>query len=632
MRIEMNFGAVKSPPPANAVPTTRFRMVILGDFTARANRGELVVGDDLAKRKPVRVDVDNLDDILGRWNPSVQLPLGKDEGALTVAVSNMDDFHPDQLFTNLELFTELSGLRRRLKNTATFAAAAKEVQAWSGVEDEEAFTPAPKRARGAAMPIGRMSDFAQLVGRPAATSDVEAEISSLIKRIVGPHVLPAKSPQQDKLIAAVDSALSDAMRSVLHHPDFQALESLWRSVDLLVRRVETSNNLQIVLLDITAEEIAADLSQAASIEESGLYKLLVEQPAADAQQGPYALMLGAYTFDQIPPHVELLGRIAKLSVLAGAPFLAATSNDCLKKLKPEEVNPLVKEAWDALRGLPESAMLGLTVPRFMLRWPYGKKTEPITPFAFEEFTQSSGVRGMLWGNGAFLVGLLLAETFNQQGMKSMKLGAIASVDDIPYYYYTDADGDQIALPCTDRLLTEALCQHASSQGLMPVVSFKGRNDVRIASFQSLAGKPLLGPWSTEKVKLGGGPAPAAATAAPAKSDPAAEKPAEKPAAASGGDDDLDALLASLGGDSSQPAEKSADKPAGGGDDDLDALLASLGGDSDKPADKPASGGDDDLDALLASLGGDDSSGGGKKDEAKADDGMDPDLAALLADL
>ena len=38
---------------------------MLGDFSARANRGEIEVGDDLAKRKPLAVEADSLDDVLG---------------------------------------------------------------------------------------------------------------------------------------------------------------------------------------------------------------------------------------------------------------------------------------------------------------------------------------------------------------------------------------------------------------------------------------------------------------------------------------------------------------------------------------------------------------------------------------
>lgn len=577
MRYQVNFGNLTVTSSPLKAATGKFRIAILGDFSARANSGELATGDALAKRKAIRVDADNLEDVFGRFQVTLRLPLAADGGTVEIPVANLDELHPDELYGNVELFSELASLRKRLKTSSTFAAAAKEVQSWKSAVADDDSTPRGK-ARGATIPHGKLSDFARLVGQPTSGDAGEAAVADLLKQIVGPYVVPSKDPQQDKLIAAVDQALSDAMRRVLHHPDFQTLESLWRSVDLLVRRLECDESLQIVLIDVTAEEIAADLSQAEDLTESGLYKLLVEQPSLDASQGAFAAILGAYVFEQTPPHCELLGRLARIAVLAKAPFIAGVSNDCLVKRKPEEVHPLMKQAWDDLRALPEAAYLGLVAPRFLLRWPYGKKTEPITPFAFEEFTPQSGVSGMLWGNGAILAGLLLGATFQAQGLKAMKLGSAMSVTDMPYYFYTDKDGDQIALPCTDRLLSEALCQYVSNQGIMPLVSFKGRAEVRLASFQSLAGKPLLGPWSSESVSVsstaggGGGSSTAKAEAPATASAEAASEPAADGAdAAASADAELDALLASLGGGDSTPAASDASA----GDDAIDPELAAL---------------------------------------------------------
>lgn len=580
MRYEMSFGDMNAPkgPPA---ATTKFRIAILGDFSGAGNAGRVDTADTLAARKPQVVDVDNLEDMLKRMKIKLQLPLAADGGTVEVPLKEMDDFHPDQLYDNVEIFSELSGLRDRLKNKGTFAAAAKELQAWKGELGDDAATYVKPRTSGSAIPNAKLSDFARLVGGGLTERD-EASADELIKQIVAPFVTAAKDPKQDELIAVADQALSEAMNRVLHHPDFQTLESLWRSVELLVRRLDGNGSLQVVLFDINAQELAADLSAADSLNETGLYKLLVEQPAEDVQQGAFAVIVGAYNFEQTPPHAELLGRMAKIATAAKAPFLAGISNDVVKKLKPDEIHPLIKESWETLRALPEAAYLGLAAPRFMLRWPYGKKTEPIDSFAFEEFSKREGVSGMLWANGAFLPAILLGMMFEKQGLKGMKLGSTMSIGEIPYYYYTDADGDQVALPCTDRLLNEAACQHVSNQGFMPIVSIKGRDEVRLASFNSVAGKPLLGPWSSETVNASlstsGGSRPAVSgtaepAAAPAPEPTPAAAPAEEPAAASGsGDAELDALLASL--NEPTPSDSSGDT-SGDIDPELAALLADL---------------------------------------------------------
>src|SRR3954471_8611439 len=404
MAYEVNFGTMRVATSKSATKKTgKFRIAIFGDFSARANSGKLDTGSALSSRKPLKVDCDNLNATIKRLGVKLRLPLGADGAVVELAVNSMDDLHPDQLYSNLPIFSELSGLRQRLKTQSTFAKAAKEVQAWSGAKIERRLRTRP---RSAAIPVnGKLSDFARLVGAPTVAPKSTVSIAEMLKAAVAPYVVPAKDPRQDQLVATVDAALSATMRNVLHHPDFQSFEALWRSVDMLVRRLETDEQLQIVLYDITADEIAADLSKADALENSGLYKLLVEQPALDAAQGPLAVVIGNYLFEQTPPHAELLGRIGKILAQTQTAFIAGVGTSCLET-KPADLHPLVREAWDALAQMPEAAYLGLVVPRFMLRNPYGKRTDPIESFEFEEFTPQAGLSGMLWANSSIIAGLL----------------------------------------------------------------------------------------------------------------------------------------------------------------------------------------------------------------------------------
>ena len=591
MSYQVNFGHL-AVAAARPVVNRRgpFRIAVLGDFSARANTGHLETGAALAARKPLKVDCDNLEAILKRLNIKLKLPLGT--GAVELSIGSMDDFHPDQLYGALGIFSELAGLRQRLRTPSLFAKAAKEAQAWVGKPAER--KPAPRRSRGAELAVdAKLSDFARLVGKPSVPTKTAVPIADLLKQIVGPYIVPAKDPRADSLIAAVDQALSETMRAVLHHPDFQSVESLWRSLDLLTRRLETDANLQLVLVDMTAEELAADVSQADALENSGLYKLLVEQPALDAHQGPFAVIIGNYTFERTPPHAELLGRIAKIVAQAPAPFIASISADVLDE-NPKDLHPLIKDAWDALAAMPEASCLGLATPRFMLRHPYGKKTDPIEAFAFEEFTPRTGLRGLLWGNPAILAGLLLGQSYAQQGAQ-MKLGSIMTVDELPFYFFTDQDNDQIPLPCTERLLTTRLAAQLTGQGFMPLAAIKGSPEVRLASFGSLTGALLAGSWKPPAPSVADAPGPTPAPseeAAPAEETPpadaeaapepaeaespaSAEPPAESaPAESAPADKELDTLLADLGKEDA-PAAASAPEAASGAGEEMDPDLAKL---------------------------------------------------------
>jgi len=610
MEYEVNFGRLGRAPRAPA-PVQKFRLALLGDFSGRANAGRVEIGDALAGRKPVKVDVDNLDDVIARAAPSLMLPLAEEEASVAVKIGAIDDFHPDQLAENLELFEQLRGLRRNLGNRAGFDRAAKEVLSWGG---EAPLPPPPRRARGSDVAAARLSDFARLIGRPPAPSATEGSVDDLMRRLVGPFIQPARDARQDALVARVDEALSAAMRRVLHHPDFQTAEAIWRGVEFLVRRIETGARMEIVLYDVSAEELAADLAANDALEGTGLYGMLVEQPALDEHQGPLSVVIGFYGFELAPPHADLLGRIAQIAAAARAPFIAGIAPDALK-IPFHDQHPMVKDAFSALFALPAAAYLGLATPSFLLRMPYGKKTDPIDAFGFEEFTRQGGLGTMLWGHPALIPGLLLAETFAQQGAK-MKLGGVMGVGDIPYYVYVDTDGEQIALPCTERLYTERQAVQVGQYRVMPLLSIRGRPELRLGGFASVAGSPLAGFWAPVEIK----PKPAAAPAAPPPPPPApvvaapepeaaaqtAAEPevmAEEPPAQADAPEDLDNLLASLGADAplEPAAEAEAPEPetaAAAPEDDLDKLLAGLNAEPEPPA---ADETEPDLDALLASL-------------------------------
>ncbi|MEM9145012.1 MAG: type VI secretion system contractile sheath large subunit [Pseudomonadota bacterium] len=633
------FGTLSVPDNTESVSAdrTKFRIAILGDFSGRASRGVLETGEALGARKPMKLDVDTIDDVIARFRTQLVLPIGPGGASVEVELGSLDDLHPDELYDNVEVFAELQNLRRMLKGGRA-EQAMENLKSW-GDEFGHLKALARKRARGTEVPADmKLTDFQKLL---EANPDAQPEATpadELIRRIIGPYVVKAEDPAIEGMVSAADEALSGAMRALLHHPDFQAVESVWRSLDLLARRVETGGGLELVIYDVAAEEIAADLAAHDELTESGLFTMLAEKPGLDAGQGRLAALIGLYQFEETPPHAELLGRMAKIAAYIDAPFVASISAK-LVETKTEDVHHLTKEAWDALKALPEASYLGLAAPRFLLRQPYGKRSDPIDPFDFEEFTQREGLKGMLWTNPAVLVAVLLGASWTQTGGK-VTLGGVMTLDDIPFHYMTDSYGDQIALPCTERLLTEKTVAITAERGVMPVLSIQGRNEVRLGSWRSVAGGELAGPWKSGGI---GGPAAMkkrndAAVAAVA----AASAAAAPPPIPGGEDDDVDQVMADLEADDAEQAE--ADDDGGtedldalladldtpdedaddeGGLDDLDALLADL--DDDAGGDDADDGGDDDLDALLAEFGDD--------DEASEDDGdMDADLEALLKDL
>ncbi|MEL6466899.1 MAG: type VI secretion system contractile sheath large subunit [Pseudomonadota bacterium] len=489
------FGTLSALRPERAnLHRPTFRMALFGDFTGRSVRGVLETGDALASRKPIELDVDTVEEVIEGFATTLRLPIGRDGDSINVKLGGLDDLHPDELYDNVEIFEALAGLRQQLEVGSIANSTIERLKAWS-----EAYgTPVqlPKHSGSTSVPAHlKLSDFQALIGDTEGAHGTTSPVDEMIAKIVGPHIVKAPDAGVDVMKTAVDAALSGAMRLVLHHPDFQAIEAQWRSLDLLARRLETDSSLQIVLYDVSAEELAADLAAQEDLAESGIFRLLTEVLDPEEGAGGFSALFGLYTFEETPPHAELLARIGQVAAHIDAPFFAAMAPTYLDTAV-EDRHPLVAKTWDTLRTLPEAAYIGLASPRFLLRQPYGAKSDPISPFAFEEFTPRDGLRSLLWANPVVLVAVLLAATYKKDG-KAMGLGSLMSLGDLPFHYVTDRHGDQVALPSTERNLTSAPTQSTLARGYMPVVWMKGRNEVRLGSFRSLGGDEIAGPWSSE---------------------------------------------------------------------------------------------------------------------------------------
>jgi hypothetical protein len=566
-------------PGAAQLDRPVFRIAILGDFSGRAARGLIEVGPRLAERRAIRLDADNAEAVIAGFATTLVLPIGEDGRGIAVPLSGIDDLHPDELVGRVELFDALRSLRQRLSSPSQAAGAVAEMKGW-GVSFGLPATPSRRRSAGVAVPADRrLEDFAQLLAGAPDRAVRPSPIADLLARIVGPHVVPGIGAEAEALRRAVDAAMGDAMRLVLHHPEFQAVEAQWRTIDLLARRIETDERLELVLYDVSAEELATDLSAGGDLARTGFFGLLNGQLAVPGGVG-FSAVCGLYSFEETPPHAELLRRIGMVAAHFHCPFFAAMSPGFLDVARRDR-HPLVAAAWDGLRRDPVAAYLGLLAPRFLLRRPYGARSEPIDAFDFEEFSLAEGLSGMLWGNPAALMAILLARGWTEDGRR-MSLGRFTTVEDMPYHVVTDPHGDQVALPCTERRVTIDGAETVVARGIMPVLAVRGRDVLRIGSFQSLAGTEIAGPWSgnthvVAQAAAGKGPTLSMDIGSPARGGggPGGSAPPPAPAAVpsdgtAGTDEaDLDALLAGFGDAPAAPADP------GSIDAELAALLEGL---------------------------------------------------------
>jgi type VI secretion system protein ImpC len=198
-------------------------------------------------------------------------------------------------------------------------------------------------------------------------------------------------------------------------------------------------------------------------------------------------------------------RIAKISAAADAPFISHMRPDVLgvKSLEKESDPSNWKlsgddertKLWTLLRAMPEAEYLGMTIPRFLSRLPYGRESEPLERFQFEEFDDVPKHDDYVWSNSCFVAALLLAQSFAANGWE-MDQQFIQDVERLPMHVYK-LDGETVFQPCAEVLLTQTGCEIMMEHGLMPLVSYKNTDHVKLARFQSISDPitGLRGRWS-----------------------------------------------------------------------------------------------------------------------------------------
>jgi type VI secretion system protein ImpC len=289
--------------------------------------------------------------------------------------------------------------------------------------------------------------------------------------------------------------MAQLLRDILHHPEFQALESLWRGVKLLTRRLDTGTVLTIELIDLPRAALETDLLSTKPLDSTNAYKLLVE-PSVGIQGGrPWTFLVGDFTFGPSRRDIVLLWRLGQIARLAAAPFLAAAnpqivgSDSLTSTPDPDDWStPPADEGWSDLRRSSEAPYLGLALPRFLLRAPYGRERVPIEAFAFEEFPVPPAHASYLWGNPAFALAVLLGSSFNAQGRFDRDRFAF-DLTELPLSFESTDDGGTRVKPCAEVLLGTRAADRLLEAGLMPFQSIRNRDAIRLAQFVSIADPP-----------------------------------------------------------------------------------------------------------------------------------------------
>jgi type VI secretion system protein ImpC len=286
-------------------------------------------------------------------------------------------------------------------------------------------------------------------------------------------------------IAEIDQILTDQLNAIMHHPDFQALESSWIGLRDMVFGTETSTTLKLRLMNVTKKELLKDLETAVDHDMSVLFKKVYEEEYGTFGGNPYSLLIGDYYFGRHPQDMALLQRISKVAAAAHTPFITAVAPTMFDMTSftdlgvPRDLSKIFESAelttWRSFRDSEDSRYVSMVLPRYAARLPYGAKTKPVDSFNFEEDVDGRDHSKYLWGNSCYQLGLRITDAFAKYNWTTAIRGVEGGgkVSGLTAHTFKTDDGDVVLKCPTEVTITDRREKELNDLGFISIVNSKG---------------------------------------------------------------------------------------------------------------------------------------------------------------
>jgi type VI secretion system protein ImpC len=329
-------------------------------------------------------------------------------------------------------------------------------------------------------------------------------VEALITQLVEPGRKVAKISKAviDDMIAEIDKKMSVQLDAIIHHEDFQKLESAWRSLKFLIDRTDFRENIKVEVVNVSKDDLLEDFEDAPEVTKAGLYKTVYTSEYGQFGGQPYAALIGNYDFGPGPQDIKLLQYVASVSAMSHTPFIAAAGptfygvsdfNELpnLKDVKSILEGPKYTK-WQSFRESEDARYLGLTLPRFLLRLPYGPDTQPVKSFNYEEDV-SANHSDYTWGNAAFAFASKLTDSFAKYRWCANIIGPKGggAVEDLPLHQYEAMGAIQTKIP-TEVLISERKEFELAEEGFMALTMRKGSDNAAFFSANAVQKPKFFG--------------------------------------------------------------------------------------------------------------------------------------------
>ncbi|MEO0401529.1 MAG: type VI secretion system contractile sheath large subunit [Pseudomonadota bacterium] len=351
------------------------------------------------------------------------------------------------------------------------------------------------------------SDFENLLKkefRPKsdqAKTAVEQAVKTLASQALANTALVSDDALRtiESIVAQIDQKLTEQVNLILHHKDFQQLESAWRGLHYLVNNTETDEMLKVRVMNISKKDMHKTLRKfkGTAWDQSPIFKKIYEEEFGQFGGEPYGSLVADYHFDHSPPDVELLGEMAKIAAAAHAPLITGANPtlfqmDSWSELaNPRDLTKIFQTpeyaSWRSLRESEDSKYVGLAMPRFLGRLPYGSATDPVEAFAFEEDTDGADSSKYGWVNAAYGMAVNINRSFKEYGWCSRIRGIESggAVEGLPSHTFPTDDGGVDQKCPTEIAISDRRESELAKNGMMPLIHRKNSDLAAFIGAQSL---------------------------------------------------------------------------------------------------------------------------------------------------
>ncbi|MHA7879568.1 MAG: type VI secretion system contractile sheath large subunit [Saccharospirillum sp.] len=321
-------------------------------------------------------------------------------------------------------------------------------------------------------------------------------VQAFIADLVAPNKKPSGKIEQklvDDMIAEVDQKISAQLDEIIHAEPFRKLESSWRGLKFLVDRTDFRENIRMEILSLSKDELLEDFEDAPDTTRSGLYKHVYSAEYGQFGGKPIGAIVTGYAFNPTSQDIKLMGDLASVGAMSHAPVIANAGPEFfgidhftglpnLKDLESIFEGPQYAK-WHSFRESDDSRNIGLAVPRFMLRSPYGADNK-VKAFNYEEKIDKDFDK-LCWGAAAYAFAGNLSRSFAKYRWCPNIIGPQSGgeVLDLPTYQYEE-NGEKKTYTPTEVTITDRQEFELAEQGFMAMVARKGTNNATFFSANS----------------------------------------------------------------------------------------------------------------------------------------------------